>query len=117
MSNISTRIVYAREIRLLRQEDIAQKMGVCSETVTQWEIGMAEPTPEQIIKLGQILQVSPEWLYTGNLPFPQIFKTNRHPADRLFDEKEMYSFIRTYTLRRTHSLIYCVNLDILLRTG
>ena len=96
MSSPAERIAHARRINHLNQREVAEKIGVSSEMVSSWEKGTDAPEPTQYSKLGQTLHVSPEWLCTGKLAFPQIFETSRQLSERLFDEKGMYSYIRTY---------------------
>ncbi len=69
----STRFVSAFRERLgeararsgLSRRDVAQRLGVSVSAVTQWENGVVVPSPENIVRIAQLLATRVEWLMTG----------------------------------------------------
>lgn len=55
----------ARLGRPVRQQEIADAMGVHSVTVGRWESGAKEPDLATIERLGKVLGVDPRWLAFG----------------------------------------------------
>lgn len=56
------RIKQARQIRGLRQQDLAKQVGVSQSTLSHWENGINEPDIGAIRKMCSILDVSSEYL-------------------------------------------------------
>lgn len=54
-----------REKKGLRQDDIAEALGVAQQTVLKWENGKTEPKASQIVKLSNVLGVPIDALF-GN---------------------------------------------------
>ena len=49
----------------LRQEELAQILGVSRSALTQWELGKTEPSLAMIEKVAEALAVTPEYLMFG----------------------------------------------------
>src|SRR5438105_1940142 len=62
------RITQARELAGLTKTDLAGKLDVSVAAVTQWENGTKNPTPENLLALGQVLNVPVALLL---LPIPE----------------------------------------------
>jgi transcriptional regulator with XRE-family HTH domain len=60
--NIAESLKILRRRKGLTQEDLARLLGVSRITIARWETGQRFPTTEQLIKLSEILGVSPEEL-------------------------------------------------------
>lgn len=58
MNDLGQKIKYLRTIRKLTQQDIAEKMFVARNTVSQWETGERKMSAEQLIKFAQIVNVT-----------------------------------------------------------
>lgn len=60
------RVKRAREAKGLSQEDLAAAIGVRALTVSRWERDAVEtPSMPRLTKLSEVLEVSIEWLVTG----------------------------------------------------
>lgn len=55
---INERIKQLRSEKGLRQEDVAEMLGIAHQTYFKWENGKTEPKASQMIKLAKILGVS-----------------------------------------------------------
>ena len=62
----SVQLKKLRANRLISQKDLAKQMQVSQATIAGWEIGRSTPSPDNIIKLAQILEVSIDELLTDN---------------------------------------------------
>ena len=60
-------IKFFRKKAGLSQSDLAQKMNVVQGTVSLWESGKRSPSLEDIIKLSEILSISPENLLKSDI--------------------------------------------------
>ena len=56
--NLGKNILKNRKIQKLSQEDLAEKVDVTRQTISNWELGETSPTPEQLKKLSKIFKVS-----------------------------------------------------------
>lgn len=56
------RIKQARQIRKMRQQDLANRIGVGQSTLSHWENGIYEPDIEAIRKMCAVLDVSVDYL-------------------------------------------------------
>lgn len=68
---IGRRIAAARKKLALSQHELAVRLTVTANAVTQWETGRAVPQAEKFQQLSRELQVTPEWLLTGDDPEEQ----------------------------------------------
>ena len=59
------RIVNAREAQDLTTSELADRMGIQTETLDKWETDRAEPQSNRLRTLADVLEVSPAWLLTG----------------------------------------------------
>lgn len=67
MSNLSTRIIKARERKNLRQYQLADLVGVTQQSMQMIEAGKTY-RPRQIKSIARVLGVLPEWLEYGSNP-------------------------------------------------
>ena len=68
MKSLATRISKARLAKNLSKKQLADKLGVSSSAISQYESSsyfQTEPSVKNLIKLSKILGVSAEWLMTG----------------------------------------------------
>lgn len=56
-----------RDKARLKQEDVAELLGVSKQTYSKWENGRTEPKASQVNKLSEILKVSAEEICSGEL--------------------------------------------------
>ena len=64
--SIAETLKLLRRRKKLTQEDLARLLGVSRITVARWETGQRYPTTEQLMKLSEVLGVSPEELLRVN---------------------------------------------------
>ena len=62
MTILGNRIEEARLNQGISQAQLARMLGVTKETVSKWESGDKEPTPEHLRDLGTVLKVSSDHL-------------------------------------------------------
>lgn len=65
---IGARIKEARKLANLGQRELAEKLGVSSGAVGNWEAGISEPRGDTIQKLVEVLQVEPNFLFQDIMP-------------------------------------------------
>ena len=65
------RLKTIRTRRLLTQKELAGRVGVAWQTVSEWESGRQQPRLQHLRKLCEVLQVSPEELLGGEWPSPK----------------------------------------------
>lgn len=65
MQTTSERILHRMGILRLKQIDLVRATGAGPSTVHAWVSGTNNPTGERLVKLANILEVTPEWLLTG----------------------------------------------------
>lgn len=58
VNNFGQKIKHLRTLRKLTQYEVAEKMGVARNTVSQWETGERKMSAEQLIKFAQIVCVN-----------------------------------------------------------
>lgn len=69
VNNLASRITQARKDAGLSKSELARRVGVSNPTVTDWESGkIKELKGQNLSKLAQILNLSPDWLATGKGP-------------------------------------------------
>ena len=56
--NLGDNILKLRKEKGFSQENLAEKVGVTRQTISNWELGETQPTPEQLKKLSKIFKVS-----------------------------------------------------------
>lgn len=59
------RLAAARDAAGLRQKDLAQRVGIKTSTLRNWEEDLSEPRANRLSILAGILGVSLSWLLTG----------------------------------------------------
>jgi phage repressor protein C with HTH and peptisase S24 domain len=72
MTTIGDRIRRGRKLRNLTQQALADALRISRVSVTQWEGDTTAPERDRIAKLAQVLDVSPDWLLSGDGPAPTI---------------------------------------------
>lgn len=59
---LSENILNLRKKNNLSQEQLAEKVNVSRQTISNWELGETSPNPEQLILLSKTLQASIDYL-------------------------------------------------------
>jgi transcriptional regulator with XRE-family HTH domain len=90
-STLGGRIRIARTRKGLHVAELAAKMNVSHPAVTKWESNKSACSPDDLIRLAEILEVSPVWLLTGENALP----TRKMPlANTVRDLVELSILIR-----------------------
>lgn len=63
--SLGLRLRQARQAAGITLQAVGDIIGVVRESVSQWEIGRNYPTPDRLLKLGEIYGVSVDWLLSG----------------------------------------------------
>jgi transcriptional regulator with XRE-family HTH domain len=63
------RLAQVRAEKGLSQGDLAAKTGIAPAQISRYETGKNAPRPEIIARLARALDVSMDWLSTGDIPF------------------------------------------------
>lgn len=66
LAGIGQRISSARKSKKMTQEALAELADISYQTISSAELGKKALRPENIIKISQALQVSTDYLLTGN---------------------------------------------------
>ena len=64
-----------RQQKGLSQEELAQKIGVSSQTVSEWERGESSPDTDNLIALSEIYGISLDELIKGKNQHQSVFQT------------------------------------------
>lgn len=94
--NFSERLAKARKAKGFTQSNVAEKLNVSFQAVSQWETGGTMPETEKLIDLAEIYQVSLDWLLTGKTQESVLLDFQDSLSDRLFNEDRMYTYVKTY---------------------
>ena len=54
-----------RELAVLTQAELAEKVGVSATTISHWETGSKRPRASNIRKLAEVLEVTPQDILTA----------------------------------------------------
>lgn len=63
MSIFGDNIKRLRKNKGLKQQEIAELLGIKRNTYSDWENGKTEPSFENLVKLADLLEVSLDWLF------------------------------------------------------
>jgi transcriptional regulator with XRE-family HTH domain len=72
LESFPKRLREARKALHLGQKELADKLGVSSGAVGNWEVGPTIPHPETLGKLAEILGVKPGWLLYEDQPTNRV---------------------------------------------
>ena len=75
--SIANKIFVLRKQYNFSQEDLADKMNVARQTISNWELGETSPGIDQAKKLAKIFNISLEELTCNDLTNVLISKTNK----------------------------------------
>lgn len=65
IATFGDRLAAARDVARLSQKDLAQRVGIKTSTLRNWEDDLSEPRANRLSILAGILGVSLSWLLTG----------------------------------------------------
>ncbi len=96
MDTLGKRLSMARTNAKLTQSEVAEKLGVTSQSVSLWERDETSPDTGKILELANLYSVTCDWILGGNVPDQDILDVSCRLSDRLFDEKRMYTYVKAY---------------------
>ena len=70
--SFSSRLRQAREQANLTQQDIAKKLGVTKNAISNYENGVSSPKWDVLVKIFDVLQVEPNFLYQDDFTASSI---------------------------------------------
>lgn len=65
LKKMGERIYHRRKALKLTQEELAEKMGVSTQMISNLELGKKAIRPENLIRLCEVLNVSADFILTG----------------------------------------------------
>ncbi len=63
---LGKRIQSARQLKTLTQKQLGEVLGIHKETISRWERDFIMPSPDNMRDICKALDVSAEWLVTGD---------------------------------------------------
>lgn len=73
---LSERIIFARERAGMKQHHVADLLSLTQQAIQSWEKGNSSPRLPRLQKLAEVLDVSEEWLSTGQGSFKRNKETD-----------------------------------------
>ena len=70
--SFSSRLRQAREQANLTQQDFAKKLGVTKNAISNYENGVSSPKWDVLVKIFDVLQVEPNFLYQDDFTASSI---------------------------------------------
>lgn len=61
-TTLGQRLKRARRRALLKQKDVAERFGISSQAVSQWEADRTRPDSQRLMRLARLFEVRLEWL-------------------------------------------------------
>jgi transcriptional regulator with XRE-family HTH domain len=104
--SVGARIVEARKLAGLTQQQLATRLGVSLRAVSRWENDSFAPRGDSLESLAKVLSVDLHWLVTGGSHESRLERDDdpeiRHPSLRAFRERfgEEYSAKTLARLRK-----------------
>lgn len=78
VKTLRERLIFARELRGLKQHELAAKAHCSQGTIGNIESGLRN-TLKNLVEVARVLNVSPDWLYDGKGPSPEALnRANVH---------------------------------------
>lgn len=65
-------IRHYRKVNDLSQSDLAEELGLGTETVASWERGLRTPAPEALVMVVKVLGIPPAELFDVEIPVEDV---------------------------------------------
>ena len=95
MEKFSERLSVMRKKASLTQAEVAEKLNVSFQAVSQWERGETTPEIDKLPELADLYGVTTDWILGIEKEEVKDFSFEFPLAERLFDEERMYTYIKT----------------------
>ena len=96
MEALAYRLSEARKNTHLTQAQVAERLGITTQSVSAWECGTSTPDIEKLPEIALLYGVTTDWLLSGKQPSQEILDITANLSDRLFDESHMGTYISGY---------------------
>lgn len=96
MSSFQERLSKKRKEQKLTQAEVAEKLNVSFQAVSQWERGETSPEIDKLPELADLYGVTTDWLLRGDEAKLLKINFDEPLSERLFNENRMYTYIKTY---------------------
>ena len=96
MDTLAERLAQARRKCGMTQVQVADKLYITTQAVSQWERGNTMPDTEKIAEIAALYGVSSDWLLTGKTPSESILEVTSDLSERVFSEERMGTYISAY---------------------
>lgn len=100
MKGFEKRLAQARRQCGLTQAEVAERLNVSFQAVSQWERGETAPDIGKLPELAVALRVTTDYLLMGLEEDPVVLDIQNSLSDRLFSEEHMYTYVKTYALAK-----------------
>jgi len=106
MKNFSEKLSMMRKKVNLTQAEVAEKLNVSFQAVSQWERGETTPDVDKLPELAKLYGVTMDWLLSDTETDVPEFSFELPLSERLFDEERMYTYLKTYaTMQQLHQTL------------
>lgn len=95
MTTFAGRLALARKQRGMTQAQVAEKLGVSFQAVSQWERGENSPEIDKLADIARLFGITTDYLLIGG-EHQSLPEDISQPSDRLFNEEHMYTYVKTY---------------------
>lgn len=96
MKAFTQRLAAARKNAGFTQAEVAERLGVSFQAVSQWERGETAPDIAKLPELAVLLRVTTDYLLMGREEDALVLDIQGTLSDRLFSEERMYTYVKTY---------------------
>lgn len=97
---LAQRLAEARKSKGFTQAQVAEKLDISFQAVSSWERGESTPEIDKLVEIAKLYEISLDWLLTGKIEERVLADFQDSLSDRLFDEKRMYTYVKTYAALR-----------------
>lgn len=94
--SFAERLCGARKQCKMTQNEVAEKLHVSFQAVSQWERGETMPEMSKLPEIAELYHVTTDWLLSGKKNVNPPVDQEELLSDRLFNEDKMYTYIKTY---------------------
>ncbi len=99
-NTLGSRLAHARTKAKLTQAEVAKRLNVSAQAVSQWERDENAPDIFKLPELSDLYGISTDRLLKGEMPAESMIEITKNLSDRLFDETKMYTFIKGFATAR-----------------
>lgn len=106
---LNEKLAHLRKETGLSQVELAEELGISRQTISKWESGITIPSPENLVRLGELYRVSVGSLLDEESKIQRVKEQEEKEHGRA-DKKEG---IRSKHVRRVILLLCCVTVILI----